>query len=479
MRCVTLAKALTRGGFKCCFVMNAGGQAFFESTQPDGLEVITFDDDTIIDPSFLQTHWPQGCALLVVDHYGLDADFEKACRPWAKRILVIDDLANRQHDCDLLLDQTLGRSHDDYATYVPADCRVMAGPRYALLRSQFALAREDALSRRQHNTGPARLLVNLGASDPDNMTRIALEGIALSDINADIDVVIGAGNNAIGTLRDFARSMPQDVTFYVNVQDMAGLMSRADLAIGAGGTTSWERCCLGLPTLLVTIAENQREVAETLAVAGAVTVLGDVSTITAETTAKNLRSFWNDQSVLRDMSDAAASICDGWGAQRLWCLLLAPGQAKDTKAVTLDIAALDNAETIYHWQCDPRTRQYARVAGVPTRDEHFAWVRQTTQNPDCTICMILHDGKAAGVLRFDLAAGDETLEVSILVAPEKYGLGIGQAALHLGRQLFPGKDLLAEVLPGNEASHKMFRRAGYQSLDDTHYLSRPHCSESI
>ncbi|OFW45713.1 MAG: UDP-2,4-diacetamido-2,4,6-trideoxy-beta-L-altropyranose hydrolase, partial [Acidobacteria bacterium RIFCSPLOWO2_12_FULL_67_14b] len=260
--------------------------------------------------------WPEGCDILVVDHYGLDSAFEEAARGWAKGVVVIDDLADRRHACDLLVDTAPDRTEADYAAWVPAGCRLLLGPRYALVRPRFAALRRSALARRATAHPVRRMLVSLGGTDPADVTSRALEGIARSGVKAEVDVVLGRVTPHLDRVRAAARRVPRATRVLSEVSDMAALMAKADLAVGAGGTTTWERCCLGLPTVLVTTARNQEHQAAALAARGAALHLGWHEEVTAEKVAAAVARLADDGAERRRLALAAAELCDGEGASR-------------------------------------------------------------------------------------------------------------------------------------------------------------------
>ena len=231
----------------------------------------------------------------------------------------IDDLADRAHDCDALLDQTPGRRAEDYGALVPGGCRLLLGPRYALLRPQFRAARGAALKRRRADGPVRRILVSLGATDPDNVTATVLEGLARAGVAAEVEVVMGAGAPHLAAVRARARAlsgkMPVSVT--VGAGNMAALMADADIAVGAAGTASWERCCLGLPAVVLVVAENQRAGAKALAGAGAARILDAPAGITATHVAAAVDGLCRSADERRRMALAAADLCDGRGVARV------------------------------------------------------------------------------------------------------------------------------------------------------------------
>lgn len=226
---------------------------------------------------------------LIVDHYAIGAQWESALRRVADKILVIDDLADRKHDCEVLLDQNLSSAGDArYAELVPVGSKLLCGPRYALLQPEYALWR----SRVNVRSGtPKRLLVFFGGADVDNMTVQALDGIEramLTDIV--IDVVIGASNHHRVEIETRASDFPRLQT-HIGLPSLAPLMAAADLAIGAAGTTSWERCCLGVPSIVIALAANQELIARELDQRGLVRWIGNVGGVDTDLIARALQDF--------------------------------------------------------------------------------------------------------------------------------------------------------------------------------------------
>jgi UDP-2,4-diacetamido-2,4,6-trideoxy-beta-L-altropyranose hydrolase len=248
---------------------------------------------------------------LVVDHYALDTAWESAMRPEVGKIMVIDDLADRLHDCDLLLDQNLyGELEHRYDGLVPDHCVKLLGPRYALLRPEFAAARKTL----RHRDGRVRrILVFFGGSDLSNETAKVLEAIRLLNrTEIAVDVVVGASNPKGDRIREICQGMP-NTDFHLQVENMAELMAAADLAIGASGTTTWERCCLGLPSIVLVLADNQRAVAEAMSAAGAMRNLGWHADVTSPGLAEALRMALASPDCLKAMSERSFAVMGGRG----------------------------------------------------------------------------------------------------------------------------------------------------------------------
>ena len=343
MRCLTLADALREKGHACHFICREHLGNLIAAIRQREFHVhtlpITEDGGGVEEGSseiaaaepahvhWLGASWEADArqsraiireldpAWLVVDHYALDARWESAVRSGVLRLLVIDDLADRSHEADLLLDQNLGRESDDYSSLVPKGCRLLIGPRYALLRPEFARLREKSLRRRQ-SPCLKRVLVTMGGVDKDNATGTVLNALRHCPLpeDAEIEVVMGGNAPWLESVRRQAATMPRKTTIRVDVRDMAMRMLDADLAIGAAGSTSWERCCLGLPAVMVVLAENQRSIAEALANLGACVYLDDVNNV------DQLPDRWGsltELGALDAMSKASASVTDGEGVARM------------------------------------------------------------------------------------------------------------------------------------------------------------------
>ncbi len=255
-------------------------------------------------------------AWLVVDHYALDQRWEAALQPHCRKLLVIDDLADRPHSCDVLLDQNLGRLSRDYVDLVPAGCQMLIGPQYALLRPEFAILRSDSLQRRR---GPTfeNILVTMGGTDQPNATGKVLETLQGCPLSPDCRITVVMGSQApwLPQVAELAQRMPWPTKVMVNTADMGRCMAESDLAIGAAGGTAWERCCLGLPSLVVVLADNQWLGAQALYGANACSLIGQVSDIA--TKLPSALGFLSQGDRLKQMGFAASAVTDGRGVTRV------------------------------------------------------------------------------------------------------------------------------------------------------------------
>lgn len=342
MRCLTLADALAARGADCQFICRAlegnliefiRGKGYVTHALPIAYDVnagSTAPGPEASTPELAHNRWlgatqtqdaeacapilaAQGPDWLIVDHYALDARWERAMVPHYHKLMVIDDLADRPHACNLLLDQTYGRDAADYRPLVPADCHLLCGSQYGLLRPEFAALRPNSLQRRAQPALRA-LLITMGGVDKDNATGQVLQALRTCPLPADcrITVVMGATAPWLEDVRTQAQDMPWPTRVFVGVSDMAQRMADSDLALGAAGATSWERCCLGLPTIMFVLAENQRKVGQGLERSGAAKLINLGQSATTQLR-ELLVPLINDPAQLLHISECAASIVDGSG----------------------------------------------------------------------------------------------------------------------------------------------------------------------
>lgn len=346
MRSLTLANAIRASGMETTFVTRAHDGHVIPAISACGHCVVVLPGNTNqsygdhpappAHADWLEADWhtdaaatravleERGASWLVVDHYALDAVWQTAALPRGVLLLVLDDLADRPHQADVLLDQNAGREAGDYAGLLPAGCDLRIGPAHALLRPEFARLRPEALARREALTQPKTLLVTLGGIDKDDVASRVLDALAEAQAAQDlrITVVMGVSAPHLDAVRDRAATMPMPVEVVAGVSDMGARMMRADLCIGAVGSTAWERCALGLPTLQVVLADNQREAAQAMAARGLSLALPFPDAPEFATALAAGLDQLSRADAYRTMARAAATLTDGSGAARLARTLL-------------------------------------------------------------------------------------------------------------------------------------------------------------
>ena len=310
-RCLTLANALEMAGWRVTFLSVCGTAVLVPALAQSKHAIVELAVDDVTGLSALANLG--SVDAIVVDHYGLDAVFEEACRAYADLVMVIDDKPRRRHACDILLDQNLGRLAEDYdGMWDSPPRRMLLGPHYALLRPQFQSVRAEALRRPRGKVD--RVFISFGAFDPNGLSWLAARAAVRAGVPR-IDVALGAASTAVDPLRDWALRH-EGVTVHVG-KDVATLMGLADLAVGAAGSMSWERCCCGLPTLMTVIADNQSDIARAVVAVGAGQLLSMEDVANEIALVKAIRAYMDNPERVVRQSHAAAAVCDGAGIARV------------------------------------------------------------------------------------------------------------------------------------------------------------------
>jgi len=323
MRCLTLADGLRARGAAVRFVTRGLPPDLADLIGDRGHDVAVLRTDRVSEAEdardTVDVLSDRAWSWVIVDHYGLGATWERAMRASATSVMAIDDLANRVHECDLLLDQNyLALGAARYEGKVPPACHVLTGPRFALLRPEYHTWR----SRVSPRTGTvSRVLVFFGGTDPHDMTTLALEALSHPTLShLAVDVVATVEPRRRAALERLTETRP-GITLFGRRPHLADLMAQADLAIGAGGSTTWERMCLGLRSVVITLADNQVEVADWLAHEGLIRLVGAAG----EVTSADVRAAVLDE---LERGEAHASIpqgmalCDGLGVARISSAML-------------------------------------------------------------------------------------------------------------------------------------------------------------
>ena len=444
VRCLTLARELEARGWTSRFAVGPETLGTVGAMADRAADCVAPDDMAALAP----------VTAVIVDHYGLDIGDEKPWREIARHIVVLDDLADRRHDCDVLIDQGLGRRTGDYAGLVPPGCRLLLGPLHGLLRPEFAAMREAAQAARGLAT-VQRVLVAFGLSDPDNLTVRALEGLVGTGLQ--VDVVLGAGAPHLDSVRDAAAALSPPGRVLCDVDDMAGLMVEVDLAIGAFGTTSWERCTLGLPTIGVIAADNQRDNARILRDFGAAVSLA----WHADLTAKDFANALGRPLDLADMSRRATQLCDGLGTGRVAGII---GDLAEGHAPALRSATMADADLLLLWRNDQETRRQSKTTTPVERAGHVSWLDGVLADPNRDIRVAEVNGRPVGSIRAD-RSGDAWV-LSWMVAPEARGKGFGHRIVARIVEDLDG-EIQAEVRVGNPASARIASAVGMTFRDET------------
>ena len=478
MRCLTLADALKSQGAYIRFVSRNLPAHLSEMLKAKGMDFVALPNDVVDERGGDLAHSQWLCASqtqdahatvqalsdkqwdwIVVDHFALDARWDTAARGCAKKILVIDDIADRQHDCDVLLDQNFySDMHSRYNDKVPAHCVKLLGPRYALLRDEFRQLR----ARIQPRTGAVKkILVFFGGVDADNYTGLALEALEkLANKSIKIDVVIGVQHPCREQIQQTC--IVQGFECHVQTTRMAELMAEADLAIGAGGSASWERCCLGLPALSICIADNQRRQISDAAEAGLLYAPSS-ECVLVDMIEHHSECLLENASLLKLISRTAMDAVDGLGALRVVSVIESPKTDADNVYVRLALA--DDAAAVWPWRNSESTRRYFFDPSPVGLDTHVAWWKRSLVDPKRVLLIGSLGGRTFGVIRFDFDTSESAV-ISIYLDPAMTGKGMGRTLLLAGlswlRENHPETNSVsAEILPENSASVRVFQSTGF------------------
>lgn len=462
MRCLTLAGALRDAGAGVVFLcQDLPGSSSLAQVERSGFEAYLLpqcspEQDAAETCAILQRHGLRP-DWLVVDHYDLGADWQRALAPHVGQILTLEDIPGRPHVADVLLDPTSGRKAEEYAGLTPKDCHLLLGTDYALIRPEFAALRPATLARRELQTTPKRLLISLGSGETSDelltiLAALAQPGLA---VGLNITLVLGGPQLKEDHIRAAANALPAHVDVLSYADNMPELMAEADLAIGAAGGATWERCSLGLPSIVMALADNQADIARQLQTAGAALVVAPEQ----EDIHQALQTVLMDPAQLRQLGETAARLCDTRGRKRVKTALMQP-------LMSVRPARLEDAHFIWDARNGGNAALHYRNNSTPKFEDHLAWLETALSDPLRILWIARLGTQDIGHIRLDCDTPDQhAAEISLYMPPAFRGMGLGpcmlsnatQQAFDLGIQI-----LTAEVHSENTASQRSFEAAGYQ-----------------
>lgn len=482
MRCLTLAEALRERGCECQFICREHPGNLIDLISERGFTAhclpsaeasrgLRQDPRSLAHAEWLGADWRTDAAQtrkamgdvtvdwLVIDHYAIDESWERKLRPACRRLMVIDDLADRNHDCDLLLDQNLVASWQDrYRNKVPDNCAFLLGPEYALLQSIYAEL-HDRISPREGRI--RRILVYFGGADTDNLTGMVISAFGV--INTEgvfMDVVMNPASPHIATVRELAGKDTR-ISLHESLPNLAPLISEADLAIGAGGATSWERCCLGLPTLIITLADNQRPIAEELDRTGMAQWLGHKDNINAVQLSRTLQTVL-DNDVPPECSQRCYALVDGRGVERVASFLLLDAQTTfETR-----LARLDDEQILLQWANDPLVRKNAFHPDAIDPVTHRKWLcKRLDDQENCRLYIVeIENEFPIGQVRFDKIKDGWEISYSLdpRVRDRRFGKSLLQHAISNFQKTTSQTLIYARVKDTNVRSCKLLEKIKFQ-----------------
>ncbi|TMO76932.1 UDP-2,4-diacetamido-2,4,6-trideoxy-beta-L-altropyranose hydrolase [Pseudoalteromonas sp. S3776] len=406
--------------------------------------------------------------LVITDHYAIGAKWHEIVKKsYHCKIVAIDDLV-RAHNAELIIDQTLLRESSEYSDLNPKT-KALTGTEYAIVNPLFSKHHKSQLMLDTKLANKPRVLISMGGVDAPNATEQVLAVLRQSISPPKTTVLLSPRAPHYNNVKKFAEENSTWVTHVDFVDDMADLMCKHDIAIGAPGSTSWERACVGLPSIVIGLADNQQTICKNLdAVGAAISV--ELNTIN-----KNLMNAYKQ--LIKNYSEMRSinlNLCDGKGVERI----IKQVNKLFNNTLNLRFATLKDVEQVYNWQCEPETRRYALNKNVPSLAEHTAWMsRKLESKNDYFYIIELAASKcekktSVGVVRLD-QSGEETYTISIFIAPEHFGKGIAKYALKQIDILHAKEFINAVVLKENTASQTLFSRAGYTRINEEQFTRLP------
>ena len=461
MRCLALAHAWRSGGGEAFFACAEIIQPLRSRLAEEGFRVIELGVvPGCEDDSRQATAWALevGARWIVTDGYRFEAAYQSAIKDAGFRALCVEDYAHANHYCaDLVLNQNVCANDELYASREPSTS-LLLGTRYALLRREFW----PWADRQRFIPDVARnILVTLGGGDPDNVTLKAVEALASFDReDSEVTVVVGGGSPHTESIQCAAG--PCGMRVLSNPPDLPALMSGADVAVCAAGSTVWEAAFTGMPAITIVLADNQRPIAECLASLGVVRNLGWHTSVSPGDITDCLRELSRDRLARERMSSLGRNLVDGKGGFRVCA-------AMKQVSMTLRRAREEDCRLLWQWVNEPAVRESAFSTDPIPWESHCAWFRERLADPDCYL-YVAEDEDGAPVGQARLESDGVDAEIDISVAQDYRRLGYGRAIIARAAESFfaelAADTIHAWVKLGNTGSLKAFESAGFACLGD-------------
>ncbi len=464
MRCLALAQAWQDAGGHAVFVAESLTAATKERLTAESCDVMavstpagTAEDaqETIRMGDTLGARW------IVVDGYHFNEDYQRTLKRAGFKVLFLDDYGHaKSYSADLVLNQNLSASENLYPNR-GVETKLLLSPKYALLRREFSSWRTWT---RVVRSDCRRLLVLMGGSDPANLTARVLEAVAGGDSDGfEMKVIVGGSNPHGPELECMAARSGAKIEFLTDVYNVSDLMAHSDVAISAAGSTCWELCMLGVPSLLIDVAENQTANAEELNRRHCAIHIGN-RTVTAREIVNGLISLAGAESLRRSLSQNSRKLVDGNGSLRVLSAMTG------ATIVNARHANIEDKRLIWEWANDPEVRQASFSTEPIHWESHARWFTDKLADGDALLLIIeTLDDEPIGQIRFDVCGRDA--DVHINLAKAKRGSGLAIPAIHAAmRILFSSRScerVHAYVKPANAASVRVFEKAGFERLTST------------
>lgn len=493
MRCLTLAQEIRRKSGRVVFICREHIGHMCDMISNNGFELVRLGLDQESDKNSIQKYENRGkhdqpihlpwlgvnqyrdamqtkeailidspWDWLIVDHYGIDNRWESIIREISNNIMVIDDLADREHDCDLLIDQNYFQEPAKrYEGLLPDNSKTLLGPKFALLRPEFRQARKF---NRMRGNGVARVLVYFGGNDPNNLTGMTLEALSSPELGyLFVEAVVGSNNQYLEKLEKQAQNRP-GTRLHIQPEGFVELMIRADICIGAGGTTTWERLCLDLPSIVITVAKNQEAFIKELDTSGYVKWIGKLESISVKNIKNKLiLEIYNLEN--REILSVSSFLLDGFGALRVTEMII-PSLVIDLK---LRKATMKDMKQYFVWANDPIVRKNSFCERPIDWEEHVNWYTRKVDSKNSGMWVLqTSQGLPIGQIRFDDNGVVANISYSLDSAARGRGWGLKLVEMGINKNcnLKEMQTIQAKVKKTNIASQKVFLQLGFSETEN-------------
>jgi len=479
MRCLTLADKIVENGSEVIFITRKNNGSITELIKLKGFSVYEIGIDSKLDSSNMNIKDNYDSLLgvsektdanetieiiknlnidwIIIDHYSISLKWQKLIRPFVKKIMVIDDLANRMHDCDMLLDQNWFKNNESrYTDLVGSSCTLLLGPKFLLLRDEFIEIKKhkmNGLSRKIN-----RVFVFFGGSDPSNLSSLFLKKLIRSKLNSvEVDIVIGKSNQHINEVKKIAQKRSL-TNLHIQTKNMASLISKADIAIGSGGFNLWECIYLDTPSIVFPFAQNQKTVLKDLSKFGPIKVMKNFANLNQifeeiddlYLELKNKMIFIEKDLINHNGASEAASWINGNLSKKNW---------------NIKNASKNKMSLYWEWANDTSVRMNSfDKTNIPLKI-HKNWFRKKVDDPNCFLFIAYVENHPVGQVRFEVEKDCAKIDYSIV--RQFRGRSLGKKLLKMSISEFRKSSnvkLIGEVIESNIASQKIFESIGFNLI---------------
>jgi UDP-2,4-diacetamido-2,4,6-trideoxy-beta-L-altropyranose hydrolase len=459
MRCLALAQAWQDAGGRAVFAMAEAPSAVQARLRAESCEVVLLAGEDARHTAELAREL--GAIWIAVDGYQFGGDYQRVLKVAGSKVLFLDDYGHAgSYAADLVLNQNVGAAEELYPQRDP-ETRLLLGTRYSLLRREFTVFRRW---KREIPQSAARILVTMGGSDPQDLTARVVEALQSPRFEGiESVIVVGGSNPHFDALQKLARSeigrAGSKITVQADVSNMPELMAWADVAISAAGTTSWELCLLGVPSLLIDVAPNQVPLACELGRLGCAVHFGSAHEVSSNTAASALEEVIASKEQRLSLSARARKLVDGFGARRV------VAEMRGCTEIFLRRAEAKDAGLLWEWANDVEVRAASFSSAPILWQNHMEWLGEKLRQEGCLLLVAENErGMPLGQIRFD-PREDGDADVNITVAKQHRGCGVGKVLIEEGvRERLENascEKIHAFVKPANIASARAFERAGF------------------